>query len=82
MTNRPSGPVILARTEPYPVRFLTAWLLACSIPAMAIICVKAIQRVRADNRVIAPASDKNHVSTYCRDAEYVRDGKVYPEVRR
>ena len=53
MTNRPSGPVVPARTEPYPVRFLTAWLLACSIPAMAIICVKAIQKVRADNRVAA-----------------------------
>ena len=53
MTNGPSGPVVPARTEPYPVRFLTAWLLACSIPAMAIICVKAIQKVRADNRVAA-----------------------------
>ena len=168
MTNRPSGPVVLARTEPYPVRFLTAWLLACSITAMAIICIQSVRKVRADNRVaaaceriadalegnipalplvppevevkeiqhraghlegmdkaaeravkmtdkelaafekdmnaaeretikkltaqlqgfvnldrvIAPASDKNHVPTYCRDAEYIRDGKVYPEVCR
>ena len=53
MTNRPSGPVVPARTEPYPVRLLTAWLTAWSIPAMAIICVKAIQKVRADNRAAA-----------------------------
>ena len=34
------------------------------------------------DRVIAPAADKNHVAEYCRDVEYVRDGKVYPEVCR
>jgi hypothetical protein len=34
------------------------------------------------DRAIAPASDKNHVPTYCRDVEYVRDGKVFPEACR
>lgn len=167
MTNRPSGPVVPARNENLPFQFLTICFLACFIPAMAIICVKAIQKVRADNRVaaaceriadamegnipplplvppevevrdikhhdrmdgmgkaaeravkmtdkelaafekdlnvaeretiqklagqlqgfrnldrvIAPAADKNHVAEYCRDVEYVRDGKVYPEVCR
>ena len=53
MTNRPSGPVVPARNENLPFQFLTICFLACFIPAMAIICVKAIQKVRADNRVAA-----------------------------
>ena len=54
MTNRPcTGPVVPARNETLPVQFLIICFLGCFIPAMSIICVKAIQKVRADNRVAA-----------------------------